>query len=281
MIIFFNVDTAFFEEAIESVLNQTYGNWELLLVDDGSTDGSTDVALRYARAHPDKVQYLEHEGHQNRGMSAARNLGIRHATGDYIALLDAGDLYLPEKLEKQGAILEARPEAGMVYGSTWVWHSWTGNPEDAAYDRGRSLGVPPDTLVEPPTLVRLFLRGEAQTPGNCGVLTRRRLVDEVGGFEESFRGMYEDAVFYYKVCLQAWVFVESGCWDRYRRHLNSACHVAEALGEYDPYEPHAAQLNFLTWLESYLGAQRVDDREIWQALGDALRPYRRPDPVTP
>jgi glycosyltransferase involved in cell wall biosynthesis len=48
------------------VSHQTYGNWELLLVDDGSTDRSTDVALRYAREYPDKIRYLEHEGHENR-----------------------------------------------------------------------------------------------------------------------------------------------------------------------------------------------------------------------
>ena len=109
---------------------------------------------------------------------------------------------------------------------------------------------------------------------------RRQLLKEVGGFEESFRGtndsLYEDTVFYYKVCLNECVFVQSECVDRYRRHLNSAAHVAEALGQYDPYEPHPAQLNFLNWLEKYLGEQEFDDPEIWQALGTAILPYRQP-----
>ena len=96
--IFFNAEK-FFEEAIESVFVQTYKNWELLLVDDGSTDGSTTIARNYAEHYPEKVCYLEHEGHQNRGMSASRNLGIRHAKGDYVALLDADDIWLPQKLE--------------------------------------------------------------------------------------------------------------------------------------------------------------------------------------
>lgn len=71
----------FIEEAIESVFAQTYDRWELLLVDDGSTDRSRDVARRYAARYPSRVRYLEHPGHQNRGMSPSRNLGIAHAAG--------------------------------------------------------------------------------------------------------------------------------------------------------------------------------------------------------
>ena len=71
----------FIREAIESVLRQSYDNWELLLIDDGSTDGSTEVALMYTERHPGKVRYFEHKDHQNRGTCASRNLGIRHASG--------------------------------------------------------------------------------------------------------------------------------------------------------------------------------------------------------
>jgi glycosyltransferase involved in cell wall biosynthesis len=275
IMIFFDVDTTFFQEAIESVLQQTYDSWELLLVDDGSSNGSTDVARRYAREHPDRVRYLEHEGHENRGMSAARNVGMRNATGKYIALLDADDLWLPQKLAKQVGTLEAQPEAGMVFGSSWEWHSWTGNPEHALHDRGRQLGVEPDTLVNPPRLVTLFLRREAETPGTCSALMRRKLVDDVGGFEESFPGLYEDQAFFYKVCLEVPVFVESGCWDRYRKHPDSACLVAEADGRYDPHQPHSSQAIFLNWLVTYLAGRNVDDPHIHRALREALRPYRR------
>src|SRR3954449_4406587 len=100
IIIFLNAEQ-FLREAVESVFGQLYDKWELLLVDDGSTDGSTQLARRYA-AHPSgKVRYLEHAGHQNRGMSAARNLGIRHAGGEYIGFLDADDVWLPQKLQEQ------------------------------------------------------------------------------------------------------------------------------------------------------------------------------------
>src|SRR3712207_4093497 len=106
----------FIEEAIESVLAQRYDNWELLLVDDGSTDGSTQIALRYAERYPEKVRYLEHPGHENRGRSATRNVGTSYARGEHIGFLDADDVWLPHKLQQQVEILNSHPEAGMVYG---------------------------------------------------------------------------------------------------------------------------------------------------------------------
>src|SRR5215510_12099685 len=152
IIIFLN-EEKFLQEAIESVFAQTYDQWELLLVDDGSTDASTAIARRYAEQYPEKVRYLEHVGHQNRGMSAARNLGVRNAKGEYIAFLDADDVWLPLKLEQQVAILNSQPEAAMVYGNTLYWYSWTKNPEDLKRDRIPKLGVPPNTLVKPPELL--------------------------------------------------------------------------------------------------------------------------------
>src|SRR5215212_3401935 len=127
-IVAFSDAERFIEEAIESVFAQTYDNWELLLVDDGSTDGSTRIALGYAERYPSKVRYLEHPGHQNRGTGASRNLGIEHAKGEYVAFLDADDVWLEHKLGQQVAVLNSHPEAGMLYGATHYWYTWTGNP---------------------------------------------------------------------------------------------------------------------------------------------------------
>ncbi|MGH7298931.1 MAG: glycosyltransferase family 2 protein, partial [Candidatus Rokuibacteriota bacterium] len=111
---FFNAHR-FIEESVASVRAQTYPSWELLLADDGSDDGSSEIARTHARRDPQRVRYLEQPGHARRGASAARNLAIRHARGRYIALLDADDVWLPNKLASQVAIMDARPEAGMVY----------------------------------------------------------------------------------------------------------------------------------------------------------------------
>src|SRR5438105_10809941 len=121
VIIFLN-GGKYLQEAIESVLAQTYTNWELLLVDDGSTDASTGIAKDYQQRDPGRVQYLEHSGHENRGMSASRNLGIGRASGALIALLDADDVWLPDKLAQQVAIMQRHPEVGLLANPALYWY---------------------------------------------------------------------------------------------------------------------------------------------------------------
>src|ERR1051326_4073929 len=109
---------AFLEESIQSVLAQTYPFWELLLVDDGSSDRSGALARDYARRYPDRIGYLTHERARNRGMSASRNLGLAQAQGELIAFLDSDDVWLAHKLEEQVQILRDHPEADLVCGPT-------------------------------------------------------------------------------------------------------------------------------------------------------------------
>ena len=148
IMIFLN-EEKFIEEAVRSVFAQSYTNWELLLVDDGSTDASSVMAQRFAQQYPEKVCYLEHAGHTNRGMSASRNVGMRHARGKYIALLDGDDVWLPEKLERQMAIMEAQPDVAMVYGPTEYWYSWTGLAEDTKRDQVPTLNIPLEHALRP------------------------------------------------------------------------------------------------------------------------------------
>lgn len=262
----------YIHEAIESVLAQSYGEWELLLVDDGSTDSSTQTARQYERQHRRTVRYLEHAGHQNRGLSATRNLGISAARGEVIAFLDADDLWLPHKLERQMAILDSQPEAAMVYGPSQKWFSWTGRPEDVQRDYQYDLGIPPARLMKPPSLLALCLERQAITPCPSNILLRRAAVEQVGGFEESFRGMYqhcEDQAFLAKIYANAPVFVSDECWDRYRQHADSISAVTKKSG--DGYYVWQFYLN---WLEDYLTRQGVRDDRVWRALEKELAPYR-------
>ncbi len=107
------------EEAVRSVQAQTFQDWEFLLVNDGSGDAATLEALERIEAFgDDRIQLLQHPGAENRGVSASRNLGLDHARGRYIAFLDSDDAWLPEKLKRQVAILEAAPkEVGLVFSS--------------------------------------------------------------------------------------------------------------------------------------------------------------------
>lgn len=265
----------FIHEAIESVFAQTYRDWELFLVDDGSSDGSTAIARHYAGKYPERVRYLEHPNHHNRGKTASRNLGSSHARGEYIAFLDADDVWMPHKLEQQVAILDSHPEAAMVYGLSQWWYSWTGRPEDRRRDFKHELGVRPNALIEPPDLISLFfLTQRAAIPNPSSILVRHDVMEQVKGFDEAFRGIYdvyEDQAFYAKVALRARVFAANECWDRYRQHPNSSVAAVRNAGQ-----EYSTRLFFLKWLAGYLSDQGVTELEIWQALRKELWRCRHP-----
>jgi len=258
IIIFWNA-ARFLQEAIQSVLAQTYANSELLLVDDGSNDGSTAIARSYAVRDSQRIKYHQHSGHTNRGMSASRNLGLRYARGQYIAFLDADDVWFANTLEEQVMLLESHPQAAMIYGPIQWWYSWTGQPEDRERDYVESVGVPPNTVIQPPRLLSLFLRDKAAVPS--GILVRRSIIEQVGGFEEAFRGEYEDQVFCAKVCLSAPVFASAQCWYRYRQHPDASVLTGQRTGT-----TRSARLLFLNWLTRYLSEQKVKDGTVWRAL---------------
>jgi glycosyltransferase involved in cell wall biosynthesis len=273
-IIIFLDGRRFLGEAIESVLAQSYTEWELLLVDDGSTDGASDVAREYAGRHADRIRYLEHESHRNLGMSASRNAGFREARGELVALLDADDVWLPGKLEKQVALMTERPEVQMTFGPTRFWYGWTGRPEDAARDSIRELGVPAG-VHRPPEMLRRFLAGRALTPATCSVLIKRDALAATGGFEERFTGLYEDQAFFIKAFLELTCCVTTDVLDLYRQH--DASHMADALRakRYSHTEPTRAMAELYAWCARYLLRERVADPGIWRQVLARLWSLRR------
>lgn len=267
VVIFLNAER-FLEEAIASVMTQTYRDWELLLVDDGSSDSSTDIAVKHAAQLPERIRYLEHAGHANRGMSAARNLGIFAARGEFVAFLDADDVWLPNRLERGVALLRENPTADMVYGRSQYWYSWQG-AGSLQSDRLQPHGFRASRVIEPPELLVRYLTHRAALPTPASFTVRRKAIVAMGGFEEAFRGLHEDQAFLAKFCLQRAVFVSEECWDRYRQHDESACAVAERQGEV-----LKASHQYLDWLQAYLDAQGFRDTEVWQALQSAWRAAR-------
>ncbi len=266
---FLNAES-FVEEAIESVLAQTYENWELLLVDDGSTDGSTRIAKAYAARLSGRVRYLQHEGHRNRGSSASRNLGMRKARGELVAFLDADDVWFSDKLSRQAELLDRFPEAAMVIGPARVWHSWAGaSATESDYDNVPAYAA--DTLVAPPEIVRAQLINGGDAPFPSGMLIRRILAEEVGGFEEDFRGMHDDQVFCTKLCLTQTVYAQCGSVFFYRIHPDSLCQTSISGGDYA-----GAKQRFLEWLDRYLKGRITTDSDLWRDLQERLWPYRHP-----
>jgi glycosyltransferase involved in cell wall biosynthesis len=98
----------FISQAIESVLNQTYSDYELIVVDDGSTDDTASIVMKYG----ERLRYIYQK---NQGLSSARNTGIEKAEGEYLAFLDADDYWDKEKLKHQVAVLNNSPDTGVVY----------------------------------------------------------------------------------------------------------------------------------------------------------------------
>ena len=258
----------FIEEAIESVFAQTYDRWELLLVDDGSTDRSTAIASAWAARHPERVRYLEHPHHANRGMSASRNLGLAHARGELVAFLDADDVYLPERLARHVALLTRQPEADMVQSRYEIWYSWQQDGPRLDEDHiGPSIELY-DQIIAPPICLALMLAVPAIAPGTCNVTLRREAVRVAGGFEESFRGLFEDQVFFARAYLTCTVLVVPDVLARYRRHAEACTRRLRGIEEV------AARLAFLQWLDEHVQAAGVDDRRVLQPLQAQLKDER-------
>ncbi|MFQ5700789.1 MAG: glycosyltransferase family 2 protein [Acidobacteriota bacterium] len=161
---------AVLREAIESVLEQTYTDLEVLVVDDGSTDGTRRMVGERFRDAP-RVRYLLME---NEGQAAARNRGIRESRGELIAFLDSDDLWLPEKLTLQVDRLDRTPGAGMVFCDR-IGEAG----KDRATTRFQQKGFKGDTS----------LRGILENGfpfATPSVVVRRKVLEEVGAFDDSF-----------------------------------------------------------------------------------------------
>lgn len=175
------------KDAIESVLSQTYRDFEFWVVDDGSTDG-TGEALR---AFGNKIKYISQD---NRGASAARNLGARVSRGKYLAFLDSDDLWEPEKLEIQVKCMEENPQFPLCYtDEIWIRKGIRVNPKKR---HGKYSGwifekCLPLCIISP-----------------SSALMKRALFEEIGGFDETLP-VCEDYDFWLRVtCCYPVLFID-------------------------------------------------------------------------
>jgi glycosyltransferase involved in cell wall biosynthesis len=156
----------FVADAVESVLAQTYPSVECIVVDDGSTDGTSRTLSRFGTA----IQLI---ATPNGGVSRARNVGIRSARGEFVAFLDADDTWVADKLTEQMAIFSDRPELGMVYSGIAL-------ADETMHPVGRLEPAPPQLALRNTLLMEL---PSATGIGSTGVLPIGVLRD-LGGFDE-------------------------------------------------------------------------------------------------
>jgi glycosyltransferase involved in cell wall biosynthesis len=182
-------------DTLRSILDQTYRPIKVIVADDGSTDGTADVARSFGK----DIVYVHHE---NRGPAGARNLGLKHVEGDYVAFLDADDLWHPKKLEIQVAFMEAHPDF-VITGTNRV------DFQDGAIPIWPELEPNQPHLLIPGETVIIWNRFTTST-----VLTRTEAVRRAGEFDETIFGP-ED-------------------WDIWRRILHNHCggHLRTSLTAY-------------------------------------------------
>jgi glycosyltransferase involved in cell wall biosynthesis len=168
-------------QAIESVIGQTFRDFEIIVLDDGSTDNTSEIADKYGKA----IRYIRQT---NGGLPAARNRAIEASTGEFVALLDSDDWWEPNKLEEQVPLIEADPEVGISFTDLRV-----------VYDDGTVL---PSFLLSRPlassgyVFDRLLLSGFI-LPST--VLMRRSCFEQSGRFDESMRS-HEDIDLWLRIC---------------------------------------------------------------------------------
>jgi glycosyltransferase involved in cell wall biosynthesis len=266
---FLDPPAEFFTEAVARVLAQTFGDWELLLVDDGSGEATRATARRLQHRNPSRIRVFGHARGVNRGIAASRNAGLARARGELVAFLDSDDVWLPHKLEEQVRILDGMPDVQMIFGRSLYWHSWT--PSAHRRDSTPPLRVPDRTRFERGEFIHRILRARAMVPCPSSILVRAEAADAVGGFAESVSNLYEDQAFYARMSLGGIVVACNEVWDRYRVHSGSV------IGAATPAQALAARRGFLDWLAQ--SVERSDHstaalrRTIWLERRAAALPH--------
>ena len=199
------------QEAIDSVLTQTYTDYEIIVIDDGSTDGTGEaLQARYG----DRIHY---EWQENQGESVARNRGIELAQGEYIAFLDSDDLWLPEKLEKQARILDENPNVGLVYAQAQFI-----DEDGVLLESGTSAD---SEVAEAFDKTVLYFWNPIGGPSKT--LICKAVLDRVGGFDPQIR-FGEDRDLWFRIADQSKVLGITEVLVAIRRHRGGQAYYPNA-----------------------------------------------------
>ncbi|MBD1998491.1 glycosyltransferase family 2 protein [Leptolyngbya sp. FACHB-541] len=222
---------------LRSLLEQTYQNFEIILIDDASPDRSIEICQQFS----DPRIKIIHQ--QNRGLAGARNTGIRHAEGDYIAFLDGDDLWLPEKLAKHIEHLENSPEVGISFSRSALI--------DSAGNSLNTYLMPKLTNI---TVEDLF-RSNPIGNGSAAVI-RRQVLEEIR-FQDSLYGTVED--FYFD--------------DRFQRSEDIECWLRIAIQTSWKIEGIPEALTLYRVNAEGLSANLLKQLESWEQVLEKVRSY--------
>lgn len=182
---------SFIKETLESALEQTYLNTEIILIDDGSSDGSFEILQEYYQKYPDKIVLIDQE---NQGVSAATNKGIEAAKGDYIQFLDADDLISPDKIANQIKLLEAQPFSTIASCEWRIFKDTLKQSQSMPYSVFQNFDSGLDLLL------RFWNHQEMMAISSY--LTHRSLIEKAGAWDESLT-INQDGEYFTRVLLHA------------------------------------------------------------------------------
>lgn len=261
---FLDPPEAFLREAIDSVLEQDYPAIEIIFVDDGSRGNLAESLAESYQSCAVPMRWLQHESGANEGLSASRNLGVSVSRGEYIAFLDADDVWLPGKLKEQVALMQAHPAVALMFGKTIYWREWDHHRKGKKADSVPWINIRRPAEFPPPEYLARMIRGKAIVPSSSNIIVRRGTFDRCGGFEPEFRGLYEDQVFLAKVGIKERICAVPSVWDRYRQHSESMCAKADRSAAF------AARSRFLDWLIAYCEANQETSPRLYEAIAKSL-----------
>lgn len=236
--------------ALDSIVATNYKRLQVVIVDDGSTDGSVEIVNEYNRSHGSlAITLAQHPRGENHGASASRNLGARLSSGRYLAFLDADDRYLPNRFEESIQILERRPEVSAVFGRFQfeiVGDQSNEEFRDVSDDVLSSQKSQIDLIIDDDELFRAYLRGISGVH-TSSITIRRDCFFKLGGFA---RLRYaEDHMLWTKLIGSHKVARIGGeAISIYRIHPQSLCSSGISTFEFVS-APVVAQAAALRWLK--------------------------------
>lgn len=229
------------EETAESVLSQDYTDWEWIFFDDGSNDGTQEIAKNYERQFPGKIFYYEHLKNKNFGTAYTRNRAVEKSKGEIISFIDQDDIWYKNRLSRQIAILE-NSNCAMIWGPALYWYKEREFKQPVGF-RGKGLK---SGKYLPPEFVEIFLSDLRGTPLPSASLVKRKFFNEVKGYEESIRGS-EDIVLWLKLAEKFPIYYDDEILIKYRKHQDSTLRVAKESGEMNSWD-----LDFYKWVINFL-----------------------------
>lgn len=275
-------------KTIESVIEQTYKEWELVVVDDGSIDGSGDIVKAI---HDNRIRLVKQD---NAGVSAARNRGVAESTAPYICFLDADDWWEPTFLEEIARVIERHPNAGIYGTSYYIVKNGKKRIAPIGVDNGFGEGEI--------NYCRVYAKTLCMPLTSISVCIPRKVFDEVGGFPTSIK-LGEDFMLWLSVALKHKVVFLNKNLSNYNQdvdvtyrgthHLHPPKYnMLWRLGEYEPLEktnPDYKQLidNLRTYslmnyllVKQYRDAARKELAKVdWKLQPtDTRRLYQKPIP---